>query len=209
MRRPLLIATLVIVASAVPSTGAGAASQGIGRCATAKQRFALGSNRYRLHTVQQTRSVWILHTGRDFGDEFFACWKPTGKARRIVVGSGGAAVVDTVINEWVISGRYVAFHVGATSEAPYDEFTSFDVSTLRRRRYTGKLARTANASPSRLVVTPTGALGWLASGALGATDGDGTRVLATASAGPISDLHATSHGLSWTQAGRRHSTTLK
>jgi hypothetical protein len=164
---------------------------------------------YRLHTVLQTSRVWILHTGKDFGDEFFACWKPAGKARRIAFTSGGAAVIDTVVNEWVISGRYVAFHVGAPGDEQYDEFMSLDVSTLRRRRFTGRLRTTASALPAQLVLTPTAALGWLASGTLGATDGNGTRVLAAASGGPISDVQATGHGLSWTQAGTRQSATLK
>ncbi|MEA2218351.1 MAG: hypothetical protein QOJ35_977 [Solirubrobacteraceae bacterium] len=206
----LIVAMLcATTALSLAASSAGAAEVHTGRCDTAAHRFALGHRVSHLQTVVKTRRVWILHTAKDFGDEFFACWRPTGRARRIGFTSGGAAVVDTVLDSFVVSGRYVAFHISAGGDERYDRFRSFDVEALRARRDTGKVSAPAARTPTALVVTSTGAVAWLATGILHATDAAGTRVLADPASGPITDLAATGATASWTQAGQRRTATLR
>jgi hypothetical protein len=210
-RRRLLIVTVLCAATALSLVTASARGAEVrtGRCDTAAHRFALGHRVSHLKTVVKTRDVWILHTAKDFGDEFFACWRPSGRARRIGFTSGGAAVTDTVLDSFTVNGRYVAFHIAAGGDEHYDRFRSFDVRALRARRDTGKVAVATPSTPTALAVTSTGAIAWLASATLHATDATGTRVLAGPAGGAITGLVATGATVSWEQAGQRQTATLR
>jgi hypothetical protein len=208
-RRPVIVAMLCVVTSlSLLASSARAAEVLSGRCDTPAHRFGLGHRVSHLQTVLKTRRVWILHTAKDLGDEFFACWRPSGRARRIGVTSGGGAVTDTALSSFVINGRYVAFHIAASGDEHYDRFRSFDVQALRFRRDSGKASTPATPTPTALVVTSTGAIAWVASAALHATDATGTRVLADPANGPITDLVASAATVSWTQANHRQKVTL-
>lgn len=209
-RVSLIVAVLcaAMLLSLVASTAARADVR-TGRCDTAAHRFALGHRVSHLRTVLKTREVWILHTGKDFGDEFFACWRPSGQARRIGFTSGGAAVTDTVLDSFVVNGRYVAFHIAASGDQHYDRFRSFDVKTLRLRRDSGDVPASQQPAPTALVMTSSGAIAWLASSTLHATDADGTRVLADPANGAITDLAASGSTVSWTQAAQQQTATLR
>lgn len=217
MRRTafITVAALAAALAAVPTANASRADRLHGRCDPAHHLIHIAHGTITgLHTIRQTKRVWIATTARDFGAEFFACWKPTHQARRIVANTGGAAVTDEIAGEFAVSGRYVAFHVAASGDETFDRFESFDVSTLRLRRDTGDLPATATttgmpATPTVVAVTSTGALGWLASGTLGATDAAGTRVLAQSTGGPIDGLASRGGTVSWNQNGRRASAALK
>jgi hypothetical protein len=217
MKRPALVTIVAVAASlgAASTAAADSAGRDHGRCDPARHLIHLKRGSITgLHTLIQTRRVWVATTAREFGAEFFACWKPTRSARRIVVNTGGAAATDESADELTVSGRYVAFHVGALGDENFDRFESFDVSTLRRRRDTGKLPATASATgmpvdPTAVAVTSTGALGWLASGTLGATDADGSRVLAKSASGPIDGLLSRGRRVYWNQNGQRTGAALR
>ncbi|MEA2157365.1 MAG: hypothetical protein QOE11_3505 [Solirubrobacteraceae bacterium] len=207
LRRAIVCAALVASVMALAATAAPAATRA-GRCATPAQRFALGHRVSHLRTVLKTRRVWILHTNKSFGDEYFACWRPTGLARRIGFTSGGAALTDTSLESFVLNGRFVAFHIRAAGDEHYDRFRSFDVRALRFARDTGKVPATQDATPTAVVVTSRGALAWLASATLHATDAGATRVIVAPSGGPISDFAARGRTVFWTQSGVRRSAAL-
>jgi hypothetical protein len=213
MRRHLLVPLAVLAATLVPTAAAAQASSADrvhGRCDPQHHVIHLAHGAITgLKTIRETPRVWIARTRRDFGAEFFACWKPTHRARRIAFNSGGAAVTDASVDSVTLNGRYVAFHVGAAGDENYDRFESFDASTLRLRRDTGKVAATPPAArQTALAVTSTGALGWVAASTLHATDAAGTRALALATGGAITGVRAHGRKLLWVQASRQMSAAL-
>jgi hypothetical protein len=213
MRRRLLLPLAVLAATIAPSAAAHASSahRVVGRCDPQHHVMHVAHGTITgLRTIAQTQRIWVARTPRDFGAELFACWKPTHRARRIAFNSGGAAVTDAFVDSVTLNGRYVAFHIGAAGDENYDRFESFDVSTLRQRRDTGKVAAMAPAPrQTALAVTSTGALGWVAASTLHATDADGTRQLAVPAGGPITALKSHGRKLLWVQAAQRMSALLK
>jgi hypothetical protein len=212
MRRHLL--PLAVLAATLAPSGAAHASSADrvqGRCDPQHHVIHLAHGTITgLQTVAQTQRIWVARTPRDFGAEYFACWKPTHRARRIAFNSGGAAVTDAFVDSVTLNGRYVAFHIGAAGDENYDRFESFDVSTLRLRRDTGKVPATPPATrQTALAVTSTGALGWVAASTLHATDAAGTRELALPTGGPITALKSHGRKLLWVQAARQMSAALR
>ena len=158
------------------------------------------------------RDVAVYRTAAvDFGARLYACWRPTGRTMVLHVNTGGAAVTDVIFDRHVaVTGSVAAFQVNASGDRNHDVARSFDVRSGRRLKTSGIVQRPAGpAQSARAIATNArGAVVWLAGGALRVTDGDGTRVVATTAAGPITRVAATAAKAHWRQGGADHRARL-
>lgn len=162
-------------------------------------------------TVRSNRRVWIAANGKpDFGTSYFACWRRTGRGHLLGTNTGGADVTDVFLRDFVLAGRYVAFHLPGRGDENYDRFVSVDARSGHILRDSGRIETQREASvESLLVVTRTGAIAWYQDGVLRAIDAGGERTLATNAGGPITALRVRDGTVYWTQGASEHSTTLQ
>jgi len=161
--------------------------------------------------------AWLARDGRDFGARFYGCfYGARGRAHRplgllLDANSSGAAITDRFVDAIALDGRYAAYFIHTRGEeANYDEVRSVDLRTGEVRRDSGRLAQAGYAYALVLVASTNGAIAWFysADGTLRATDAEGTRVLASSSAGKITDVTLGAATVRWVQAGARHAAVL-
>jgi len=198
MRTNLLLLTAAVGAVALPAAPAPAR-------ADAHCRHTAGTAPLVSHA-----KVAVYRTAmHEFGARLYVCWRPTGRTMLLHTNTGGADVTDVIFDRHVaVSGSVVAFQINAAGDRNYDVARSFDVRTGRRLRTSGVIQRPTGPgrplSAQAIATNARGAIVWLAGGALHATDGAGTRVIATAAAGPITRLAATVAKAHWRQGGTDH-----
>jgi hypothetical protein len=171
------------------------------------------TGRLRTVTIVATSRLRIYRLqGEDFGAEYYACWRATGRSRVVTMCSSGADVTDFCPQRFIAAGRFVGFLIRGAGEEYYDRFTVVNARTGRRVHDSGKIPAPedpGDRAPVAILVSRSGTMVWLATNGLHATDGTGTRMLASPAGGEIRDVALAARTVYWTQAGQPMSATIR
>lgn len=191
-------------------TGAPAASAATDRCdARTYLSGASGhTHRHTYATVLSTSTLRVLRTRDEDSARYVVCDRRTNRAHTIAQDAlAGAETTDVRNDGFVSAGRYVAFRRTASGDTNAVSVRSIDARTGHVRRSSGPVATPEGTppSPAQVVVTATGAVGWVGPAGVYVTDANGTR---NAASGEAHDLATAGHTLYWSGPDGAHATRI-